>query len=203
MPGRYDTEGGMNATREFMFIFASDYTTTPVAMYTDNDMLNTVTNTDLMYVGVPSRRGARLPLAGDVVVLSANHMNGPTDEFAFKTTAPAYTAADAAADIELINVFPNPYYGFNIVERSQFSRFVTFNHLPAKATIRVFSIAGVLLRTIQKEDPTQFATWDLLNESNLPVASGVYVIYIDLPELGKTKTLKLAVVREQQFLQIY
>ena len=61
MPGRYDTQGGMNATREFMFIFASDYSTTPQTMYTTNDMLNTVANMDLMYVGVPSRRGDRLP----------------------------------------------------------------------------------------------------------------------------------------------
>jgi hypothetical protein len=203
MPGRYDTEGGMNATREFLFVFASDYSTTPQAMYTENDMLNTVTNTDLMYVGVPSRRGARLPVAGDKVVLEANHFNTPNDVFTFSTVSPTNLTADAVNDVEKINVFPNPYYGFNIVEKNQFSRFVTFNHLPAKATIRIFSLAGVLVDVIEKNDPSQFVTWNLLNNSDLPVASGVYLVHIDMPDLGKTKTLKLAVVREQQFLTIY
>ncbi len=203
MPGRYDTQGGMNTTREFMFIFASDYSTTPQALYTDNDMLNTVTNTDLMYVGVPSRRGARLPQAGDKVILEANHFNTPADVFTFSTVAPTNLMADAVNDIAKINVFPNPYYGFNIVEKNQFSRFVTFSHLPAKATIRVFTLAGVLVRTLEKNDPAQFTTWDLQNEAGLPVASGVYLVHIDLPEVGKTKTLKLALVREQQFLTIY
>ncbi|HQG46746.1 MAG TPA: T9SS type A sorting domain-containing protein, partial [bacterium] len=203
MPGRYDTQGGMNTTREFMFIFASDYSTTPQAMYTTNDMLNTVTNTDLMYVGVPSRRGARLPQAGDKVILEANHFNTPNDVFTFSTVSPTNQMADAVKDIEKIQVFPNPYYGFNIVEKNQFSRFVTFSHLPAKATIRIFTLAGVLIRTLEKNDPSQFTTWDLQNESGLPAASGVYLVHIDLPEVGKTKTLKLALVREQQFLTIY
>ncbi|OPZ63316.1 MAG: hypothetical protein BWY83_03428 [bacterium ADurb.Bin478] len=59
------------------------------------------------------------------------------------------------------------------------------------------------MRTLEKNDPSQFTTWDLLNEAGLPVASGLYIIYIDMPELSKTKTVKLAVVREQQFLTIY
>jgi hypothetical protein len=203
MPGRYDTQGGMNTTREFLFIYGSDYSTTPQALYTTNDMLNTVANVDVMYVGVPSRRGARLPQKGDKIVLSANHVLSPADEFTFSTAAPSQLAADAIADVAKINVFPNPYYGFNIVEKNQFSRFVTFSHLPEKATIRVFSLAGVMVRTIEKNDPTQFTTWNLLNDSDLPVASGVYLVHIDLPAVGKTKILKLAVVREQQFLTIY
>ena len=193
MPGRYDTEGGMNATREFMFIFASDYSTTPQEMYTANDMLNGVYNTDLMYVGVPSRRGARLPQAGDKVILEANHFNTPQDEFTFSTVAPTNQLTDAVVDVEKINVFPNPYYGFNIVEKNQFSRFVTFNHLPAAATIRIFT-CPVFCANAGKERSSQFTTWDLLN-GGLPVASGLYIIYIDMPELSKTKTVKLAVAR--------
>jgi hypothetical protein len=203
MPGRYDTEGGMNATREFMFIFASDYSTTPKDLYTTNDMLNTVVNVDLMYVGVPSRRGARLPQAGDKIILSANHVNSAADEFTFKAVAPSYALADAQLDVEKINVFPNPYYGFNIAELTTFNRYVTFNHLPQKAVIRVFSLAGVLVQTLEKDDATQFATWNLQNQEGLPVASGVYIVYIDMPDISKSKMLKIALVREQQFLPIY
>jgi hypothetical protein len=81
------------------------------------------------------------------------------------------------------------------------NRFVTFTHLPDNATIRIFNLAGVLVKTIEK-DPTsgQFQRWDLANESGLPVASGLYIAYIDLPELGTSKILKVAIIQEQQIL---
>jgi hypothetical protein len=40
----------------------------------------------------------------------------------------------------------------------------------------------------------------LQNEAGFPVASGMYVAYIDLPGVGTTKTLKLGVIQEQEFL---
>jgi len=64
------------------------------------------------------------------------------------------------------------------------------------ATIRIYNLAGVLVKTIYKNDNTQFATWNLRNESDLPVASGIYVIYVDMGNLG-TKILKFAMVQQQ------
>jgi len=204
MPARYDIAGGgNNNSREFLYVFASDYSTTPQALYTTNDMINTVANVDLMVVGVASRRGTRLPKDDDYIVLNANHVNSSLDEFTFSSQAPSYSDANAKLDVEKINVFPNPYYGFNTVEKNNFNRFVTFNHLPPSATIRIFSIAGVLVRTIEKNDASQFTTWNLNNEEGLPAASGVYIAYIDMPTLKTTKTIKLAIIREQQFLRIY
>ena len=52
--------------------------------------------------------------------------------------------------------------------------------------------------------PTQipeFLRWDLDNENGLPVASGMYFVHIDMPDINKTRILKLAVVGEQQFLE--
>jgi hypothetical protein len=119
----------------------------------------------------------------------------------------------ARDDVTLVNVFPNPYYGLNTRETSSQVRFVTFNHLPAQATIRIFNLAGVLVRTLVKDagsaNPTspQHFTWDLQNQNGLPVASGIYLIYIEMKDaagadLGN-KTLKLAIIQEQQFLPNY
>jgi len=52
---------------------------------------------------------------------------------------------------------------------------------------------GALVRTLSKEDESQFLSWDLLNESGRLVASGVYIVHIEMPELGVAKILKLAV----------
>jgi len=100
-----------------------------------------------------------------------------------------------------MNVFPNPYYGVNTEELNKYQRFVTFNHLPDKATIRIFNLAGVLIKTIQHDQlGSQFERWDLANEFGLPVGSGLYIAYIDMPELGTTKILKLAIIQERQIL---
>lgn len=120
----------------------------------------------------------------------------------FTLTAPnyGYDATKAAEDVKEVNVFPNPYYGVNPNEINKYQRYVTFNHLPPKATIRLFNLGGQLVKTIDKDDATQFTRWSLTNEKGLPVASGIYIAYIDMPELGKTKILKVAIIQETQIL---
>jgi len=123
------------------------------------------------------------------------------DRFEFNAPQPGYNADLAKQDIKRINVFPNPYYGVNSEELNKYNRFVTFTHLPEKATIRIFNLAGVQVRAIEKNDPNStYQRWDLANNSGLPVASGLYIAYIDMPDLGETKVLKLAIIQEQQIL---
>lgn len=123
-----------------------------------------------------------------------------TDRFEFTAPKPGYNVDLAKQDIKRINVFPNPYYGVNSEELNKYNRFVTFTHLPSKATIRIFNLAGVQVRAIEKNDLSTYQRWDLANNSGLPVASGLYIAYIDMPDLGETKVLKLAIIQEQQIL---
>jgi hypothetical protein len=104
-------------------------------------------------------------------------------------------------------VFPNPYYAFNAAETNRFARFVTFNNLPPKATIRIFNLAGQLVRRLDKDDTSQFLRWDLANQANFPVASGIYVAHLEmtLPTDNSmvTKVLKVAIIQEQEILNSY
>ncbi len=150
------------------------------------------------------QRGTRDPYSADVTIeLYPNRVNTPADTFAFVTEAPKFDVQFAKEDVEKINAFPNPYYGFNLMESDRLVKYITFNHLPKKATIRIFNLAGVLVKTIYKDDDTQFARWDLRNEHNLPVASGIYIAHIDMPEIGKTKIVKLMIVQEEQIIPTY
>jgi hypothetical protein len=45
--------------------------------------------------------------------------------------------------------------------------------------------------------------WNLQNESEIPVASGMYIAFIDMPELGKKKILKLMIIQAQEQLKYY
>ncbi len=123
----------------------------------------------------------------------------------FTFTAPKVLESKdlARAAVEKINVFPNPYYAFNPQATNRFDRFVTFNHLPKKATIRIFDLGGTQVRKLEKNDDSQFLKWDLKNESGLPVASGIYIAHIDMPDLGKTKVLKVFIIQADQIIQYY
>ena len=187
--------------REWLFIFSTPYSTTPDPAL-QVDILNTTT--PLMWFCTITRRNTNAWTSSNTMEILANHINTADDVFSFTAPAPTYSTAAAQADANKINVFPNPYYGINPNETNSLSKYVRFTHLPAGATIRIFTLAGVLVRTLPTTDGTStYADWNLRNDNSLPVASGIYIAYIDMPSIGKTKTLKLAIVQEEQILPTY
>jgi hypothetical protein len=184
-----------------LWIFDADYSETPNPVFQVEATGNPL---PIMWFLAVNRRGAASFSPGasgdDEFLIMANFINGLTDEFTFTAPVPSSSADLAKQDVEKINVFPNPYYGVNSEELNKYNRFVTFSHLPAKATIRIFNLAGVMVKTIEKNSTSQFERWDLANDTGLPVASGLYIAYIDMPDIGKTKILKLAIIQEQQIL---
>ncbi|MCU7491579.1 MAG: hypothetical protein HF300_10790 [Ignavibacteria bacterium] len=187
-----------DSPREWFFIYDTDYKETP-----DPELAGPATGSGvspMLYWSTVDRR-YDAPWSGkDELALFVNHINLPADSWTFTSKTVEVSSEYAKADVEKINVFPNPYYGANSQELNKYQRFVTFSHLPQSATIRIFNLAGQLVRTIRKDSPDQFQRWDLATESGLPVASGLYIVYVDMPELGKTKILKVAVIQEQQIL---
>lgn len=157
----------------------------------------------------PTNVNSLMPATGNVIRIVSTKPNQETDVFAINTATykPTKSAALEKVSAEKIGVFPNPYYAFNAAETNRFERFVTFNNLPPKAKIRIFNLAGQLVKVIEKNDPSQFVRWSLTNTSNYPVASGIYIAYVEatLPTTGEviTKTLKFAIIQEQEILNTY
>jgi len=106
--------------------------------------------------------------------------------------------AIARADVTRINVFPNPYQSFDRGDPTRFTQVVTFTHLPPRAIVRIYTLAGIMVKSILKDDPGQFLAWDMKNESGRPVAAGMYLVHIQMTDLGSTKTLKLGILAEKQ-----
>jgi hypothetical protein len=143
---------------------------------------------------------ADLPDPGTVIRIATWKPITLDDKFEFVATAPKLNNPEVAKNrLDEISVFPNPYFGAHALEQNKYNRFVRFTNLPYQATIRIFSLAGVFIQRIDKDDNSQFADWNLLNKDQLPVASGMYLAYIDLPGIG-TKVLKIAVIRETQYI---
>jgi hypothetical protein len=91
--------------------------------------------------------------------------------------------------LEKINIVPNPYYAFSEYESNQLDNRVRLTNLPEACTIRIFALNGTLIRTFDKDDNTAFLDWDLKNQANIPVASGMYIIHVEVEGVGE-KVLK-------------
>lgn len=104
-----------------------------------------------------------------------------------KTTVNSNDAAVSALD--LINVVPNPYYAYSGYEKNQLDNRIKFTNLPDKCTIRIYTISGTLVRTFTKDSQITSLDWDLKNQANIPVASGLYIIHVEVPGVGE-KILK-------------
>ena len=161
-------------------------------------------NGDDVSDGVVDDGTQMVPEEGTVFRLISTKPNTQSDVFTLKAPGVIESTDLAKEDIKKINVFPNPYYGTHNRETSRSYHYVTFNHLPKNAVIRIFDLSGVLVRTINHLSANgQFETWNLLNGNRIPVASGIYIVYIDMPDLGKTKVLKLAIIQEQIIPDMY
>jgi hypothetical protein len=65
------------------------------------------------------------------------------------------------------------------------SRVLKFIHLPQRCTIRVFTLAGDHVTTIEHDDPYRGEEeWNILSESNRALASGVYLFTVE-SDLGR------------------
>ncbi|MFA4924301.1 MAG: T9SS type A sorting domain-containing protein, partial [Ignavibacteriaceae bacterium] len=142
-----------------------------------------------------------LPEPGTVIKIETyKPISAGRDEFT--ATVPAANTNNLTAaknNIEKISVYPNPYFGSHALEESKYNRFVRFIGLPKQATITIVSLSGVLIKRYQKSGDSQFLDWDLKNMDLLPVASGMYIAYIEIPGAG-TKVLKIAIIQETQYL---
>ena len=147
----------------------------------------------------PANVNQLVPEEGTIFRLISTKPNAIVDVFTFSTST--FKTGIVVYDPENINVWPNPYFAYNPEERTPFERKVMFTHLPGIATIRIFNLAGELVRIIRHTDGTQFETWDLTNMVGRSVGSGMYIVYIET-EFG-AMVLKLAVIQPQERLHIY
>lgn len=137
-----------------------------------------------------------------VVLETSAWTSGDEFEISGFTSAEKYYSQNRGNAFDKLTIYPNPYMGDNPQEISANSRFVTLLGMPKVATVRIYNLAGELVRKIEKADDFAMLRWDLKNTTGLNVASGVYLINIDAPGVGN-KTLKFALVQRQERIEIF
>ena len=66
---------------------------------------------------------------------------------------------------------------------------VKITNLPEECTVTIYDMNGTLIRQFKKADPLTSLDWDLKNGKNIPIASGTYIIHVNVPGAGE-KVLK-------------
>jgi len=139
-----------------------------------------------------------MPEVGTIIRWITNKPNTTADTFTFTT---ADVAPDMHAfDCKEINVWPNPYYGYNPEERTPVDYQLHFTDMPDMATIRIYNMAGHLVRKIEHAgDQTEI--WNLQNNFDIPVASGMYIAVVEADNCEAV--IKIAVVMPEQRIDVY
>jgi hypothetical protein len=89
----------------------------------------------------------------------------------------------------LINVVPNPYFAYSEYENNTLDKRIKITNLPKECTISIYNVNGTLMRRFQKADEKTSLDWELTNQADVPIASGVYLIHVKVPGVGE-RTLK-------------
>ena len=151
------------------------------------------------------------------VASGTDEYNGyPSYRFSIDGKSPKtdLTTAEQNELLDLVNVVPNPYYGFSSYETSQFTTTVKLTNLPARCVVTIYSLDGKFIRQYNRDERREDQTidrqnsgikldqvtpdleWDLKNNKGIPIGSGVYLVHIDAFELGE-RTLKWFGVNRQ------
>lgn len=160
-----------------------------------------------MWVGIPMKVANQDWLSNDVKIRlrvmkpyaknygidgAAAPVNKNYPMYKFNTFDIATTKGDlvtAKTALDLINVVPNPYYGYSGYETNQLDNRIKITNLPVKCTVTIYTVNGTMIRQYTKDDETTSIDWDLKNYANIPVSGGLYLIHVNAPGIGE-KTIK-------------
>ena len=143
------------------------------------------------------------PTDGDVLIIRTKRPFLNVDQFSFSTKAAYYKPELAKDALDNIYAVPNPYVGLNEIEptnklpgQSRGERRIYFENLPPKCTIRIYTLSGEHVQTIEHESTIQNGRefWNLLNKDGFSIAYGIYFAHIDAPGIGE-KIIKLAIIK--------
>jgi hypothetical protein len=117
------------------------------------------------------------------------------DYFSFSTKSSSVDNNLANKDLAKISVVPNPYIATASWEQRTLyatgrgARMIDFINLPAKCTIRIYTVSGALVKTIYNDESNLYnggsVPWDLVTEDGMDIAYGVYIFHVDAPGIGE------------------
>ncbi len=128
----------------------------------------------------------------------------PYYTFTTKGYGPVYNDSHkVAADHELIQIVPNPYYAYSNYEPNALTHKVKITNLPDQCVVTIYAVNGTKIRQFKKDSEVTSIDWDLTNHANTPIASGIYIIHVKDYTNGGEHTLKFYCAMRQVDLNTF
>ena len=135
------------------------------------------------------------------LVTTGKNGGKPMYSWSMKTERTLIGSVNALKDaLDLINVVPNPYNAFSEYERNRLDNRIKITNLPERCTITIYTSNGKRVRRFEKDSPITYQDWTLTNEANIPIASGMYLIHVEVPGVGE-RVLKAFIAMRMVDLQ--
>ena len=98
--------------------------------------------------------------------------------------ASAGTYDTGLPDLTQVHPVPDPYLATSAYDLAPTTKQMMFVNLPSRATLRIYSLTGILVRVLEHDDTTGGGrlSWDVRNRNNQFLASGVYFFHVITPE---------------------
>jgi hypothetical protein len=130
---------------------------------------------------------------GDTLNLITDMQFTSNYKYKFRVTGQKINTDLAKSSLNAIKVVPNPFVVTSLFDpqnpytTGRGTRIVQFTHLPQKCTIKIFTVDGSLVRTLEHSSNVKDGSesWNLLNRDNMEVAYGVYVYHVNAPGIGE------------------
>ena len=145
-----------------------------------------VPKTQHTYVDSDVVRGEAYHYAVTAVDNGSQNTNGlfpgqplESSRYANRSELAAFAFEPGKSNAAAVRIVPNPY----IVKAGEFNftgedNRLLFANLPAYCVLRIYTVTGDLIKTIQHNSGSADENWDQVTDSNQLIASGVYILQI-------------------------
>jgi len=119
-----------------------------------------------------------LPDSGDIFeIKGSSNLLTQVDTFYFSTRR--VDPSLVPQNLGKIHVVPNPYLANASWELQEGTRKIQFVNLPDICTIRIYTLAGDLITTLDHTDGSGAENWNLMSEGRRSIAAGIYIYHVE------------------------
>lgn len=188
-----DGSGTMNSKNDYIEVvtYMAEQPAQPRATWRVDLDLTGMSENDLIPMG-----------PGDIYQLKLNLPLSVADKFSFVSRGQRINAEQLSTTEIKPYVVPNPYINAASFEPQRFAvsgrgeRRIEFRGLPSECTIRIYTIMGELVQTLEHNGTMTdgYIAWDLRSKDNLEVAPGLYIYHVESDDreayIGKFAIIK-------------
>ncbi|NOZ08050.1 MAG: hypothetical protein GXO91_04120 [FCB group bacterium] len=121
---------------------------------------------------------AAAPSDGDEFTIRTYKPFRESISYSFGTTAGGEPlSGEGDNPLRNLRVVPDPYVVTNAWETSEFGKKLQFRNLPDRCTIKIYTLAGERIATVEHNAPTGYEFWNMRTRNDQFIAPGTYLYY--------------------------